>query len=123
MIEINSLWQLLTKYKQVILLLSVCSKQPISKEELDNYYRQFEESTLGYTPIHGYFFQSYFFDSMLDNSIQNLSNNSATQKVIECLAINRSITLNELIKKTRLKKEEIIEILKNHTLQADLGQP
>jgi len=106
---------------RVILLLSVCSKQPISKEELDNYYRQFEESTLGYTPIYGYFFQSYFFDSMLDNWIQNLSNNSATQKVIECLAINRSITLNELIKKTSLKKEEIIEILKNNSLQADLG--
>jgi len=50
------------------------------------------------------------------NWIQNLSEAFATQKVIECLAINRSITLEELIIKTDLKEDEIIAVLHNHTI-------
>ena len=108
---------------KVIALLSICSKQPISYEELDDYYKQFERNSLGHSAIYGYFFQSNFFDIMLDNWLQNLSKSFATQMVIECLAIYRSITLDELIKKTGLKENEIIAVLHNHTVQTDLDLP
>ena len=104
---------------KLILLLSVASKRPISSEELDNYYIQFEKNSLGHSTLRGHFLQSSFFDIVLDNWLQNLPNNSPTQMVIECLAIHRSITLDDLINKTNLKKDEVITIIQNHTVQID----
>jgi hypothetical protein len=60
---------------------------------------------------------------MLDNWIQNLSKSFTSQKVIECIAINRSITLDDLIKKTSLKKDEVIAILHNHSVETDHDVP
>jgi hypothetical protein len=107
-------------FSRVMILLSICSKRPISKEELDDYYRQFEKNFLRHSTIYPYFFQSNFFNTMLDNWIGNLSKGFASQMVVECLAINRSMTLDDLIKKTGLKKDEVIAILHNHSLQTDL---
>jgi hypothetical protein len=110
-------------FSRAMLLLSICSKQPISYKELDNYYDQFERNYFGHSVLYGYFLHSNFFDIVLDNWLQNLPNNFATQKVIECLAINRSITLDELIKKTGLKEDEIIAVLKSHTVQIHFDLP
>jgi len=103
-------------FSRIMLLLSICSKRQISDEELNDYYKKFEKDRLGHSAIYGYFFLSNFFEIVLDNWIQNLSEAFATQKVIECLAINRSITLEELIIKTDLKEDEIIAVLHNHTI-------
>jgi CheY-like chemotaxis protein len=35
-------------FSRAMLLLSMCSKQPISYKELDNYYKQFERNSLGH---------------------------------------------------------------------------
>ena len=110
-----------SRFWRGVLLLSVSSKPPISDKELDNYFRQFEKSSLGHSATHGSFFQSYFFDIMLDNWLRNLSKNFTAQKVIECLAIKRNITLDELIKYTGLEKDKIIVILHNHTIQANFS--
>jgi hypothetical protein len=37
------------------------------------------------------------------------------QKVIECLALNRSITLQQLAEKTNADKEILINVLNNYT--------
>jgi len=107
---------------RLMILLSICSKETVSYEEVDMYYRQFESHSLGHSAIYGYFFLSYFFD-VLGNWLQNGSNVTATQMIIECLAINRSLAVPELIKKTCLKENEIITILNNHTIHTDLNLP
>lgn len=107
---------------RVMILLSICSKQPIAHKELEDYFRQFEINSLGHSNIHAYFFQSYFFDMVLDHWLQNdVCNISATQIVMECLAINRSITLQELIKKTGLKEDEILQFSKIILFQLTLS--
>jgi hypothetical protein len=73
---------------------------------------------LGHSAWHGYFLQSRFFDITLDSWLQNIKN-SATQMVIECLAINGSITLDDLIRKTGLQKDKVIEILQNLSVQTN----
>ena len=110
---------------RLMILLSICNKQPISYEELNDYYKQFERNYFGHSAIYGYFFLSYFLDLIRDNFVQSLSESkvSVIQMIIECLAINRSLTLPELIKKTCLKENEIITILNNHTIHTDLNLP
>jgi hypothetical protein len=110
---------------RLMILLLLCSKQLISYEELDDHYRQFERNYFGHSAVYGYFFLSYFFDLIRDSLLQKLSKSKVCvlQMIIECLALNRSLTLPELIKKTCLKEDEVITILDNHSIHTNLNLP
>jgi hypothetical protein len=111
----NDFWRVMT-------LLCICSKHPISHEEFGEHYQRFESYTLGHSAIHGYFFLQYFLD-VIHYWLQNISNIATAQIIIECLAINRSITLPELIEKSGLKEDEAITVLRKHTVRTSLDLP
>jgi hypothetical protein len=110
-----------------IILLSIFSKSEINQDEFEEYYRQFTEKYLGHSIEHGYLLQSHFFYNLLDKWLKDwllethsLSIIPVAQRIIECLAVNGAITLEELVKNVSMKKEDIIGILDRHSIQKDL---
>jgi hypothetical protein len=83
---------------------------------------------LGHSTIHDYFFQSNFFDIILTQWLQdNISEYRdslfvpISQKVIECLALNRSITLQQLAKKINTEEQDVIKVINNYSLLGDFS--
>jgi len=112
----------------VMILLCLCSKNQISQDEFDKYYRQFQSSLLGYSTIHTYFLQLHFFDSILNlwKNDKNLNHSSdsipVAQIVIECLAINGPMTQKQLAKKSSVKEEDIDKVINNYSVQNNLSK-
>jgi DNA-binding MarR family transcriptional regulator len=124
------------EFWKVIILLRISNKKPIKESEFEEYYRQFENNRLGHPSIHGYFFQSHFFNNivdqwLLDNNYNNSRNVESSlssllpslvqipQIVIECLALNRSLTLQQLVEKSGLQQEEINRVLGKYSMQSN----
>jgi hypothetical protein len=110
-------------WSTMIMLCSI-SKIQISKNEFERYYQLFEYKYLGHSKIEGYFFQSHFFDKILnkwlvDNSILNSSIVPLSQIVIECIAIKRSLTLQQLVQKTSASEEDVKKVLDNYAMKLD----
>jgi hypothetical protein len=118
------------EFWKVIILLSISSKRPIKEGEFEEYYRQFENNRLGHSSIHGYFFQSHFFNHLLDQWL--LDNNSSKdvglsspllvhipQIIIERLALNRSLTLEQLVENSGLQQEQINRVLSKYSIQSN----
>jgi hypothetical protein len=110
-----------------IILLSIFSKSEINQDEFEEYYRQFTEKYLGHSIGHGYLLQSHFFYDLLDKWLkdwlletQSLSIIPVAQRIMESLAFNGAITLQELVKNVSMKKEDIIRILDRYSIQKDL---
>lgn len=110
-----------------IILLSIFSKIEINQDEFEEYYRQFTEKYLGHSIEHGYLLQSNFFYNLLDKWLKDwflethsLSVIPIAQRIIECLAFNGAITLEELVKNVSMKKEDIIGILDRYSIQKDV---
>ena len=68
-----------------------------------------------------------FFYNLLDKWLKDwllethsLSIIPVAQRIIECLAFNRAITLEELVKNVSMKKEDIIGILDRYSIQKDV---
>jgi hypothetical protein len=104
---------------KAITLLCFSSKKPITQNEFENYYTQFERDYLGHFSIPGYFFLTHLFDDVLDQWFQthNACSLSLSQKVIECLALHGPLTMKELIEKTSAKEEDVIKVLGNYSIQ------
>jgi DNA-binding MarR family transcriptional regulator len=121
------------EFWKVIILLCISSKRPIEDSEFEEYYHQFENNRLGYSFIHGYFLQSHFFNNivdqwLLDNNnskeVKSFSSSSLplvkiSQIVLECLALNRSITLSQLIEKSGLPEQQIKRVLGKYSIQSN----
>ena len=114
------------------MLLCISSKSAIKEIEFEEYYRQFENNYVGYSSIHGYFLQSNFFNNIVDQWL--LDNNSKKvessllsspplvkigQIVLECLALNRLLTLQQLIEKSGLQQEQINRVLSKYSMQSN----
>jgi DNA-binding PadR family transcriptional regulator len=112
------------EFWSTMMRLCSISKIQISKSEFQKYYHLFEYKYLGHSAIQGYFFQSHFFDKILskwleDNSTLNPSIVSLSQTVIECIAINRAITLKQLVQKTSASEEDVKKVLDHYTMKLD----
>jgi len=121
------------EFWKVIILLCISSKRPIEDSEFEEYYHQFENNRLGYSSIHGYFLQSHFFNNivdqwLLDNNnskeVKSFSSSSLplvkiSQIVLECLALNRSITLSQLIEKSGLPEQQIKRVLGKYSMKSN----
>ncbi|MGA7899928.1 MAG: hypothetical protein WCA39_13825 [Nitrososphaeraceae archaeon] len=75
-------------------------RTPLSPQEFDKYYRPFEAKFLGYRNAHDFFFQIDFMDKLFKGWIPIHNNESIpiSQKVLECIALHPSITLEQIIK-------------------------
>lgn len=95
----------------------------MNDNEFEDYYRNFEYVRLGHSSINGHLLQSHFLDDIIrrwfsKNScqIQNHSHISFDQMILECLAYNGSLTLKQLAKETDLKKEDVLVVLNNYSI-------
>jgi DNA-binding MarR family transcriptional regulator len=119
------------EFWRVIILLCISSKSAIKEIEFEEYYSQFENNYVGYSSIHGYFLQSNFFNNIVDqwlldnNNSKEIKSSSSPplvkipQVVIECLALHRSLTLSQLIKKSGLQEEQINGVLGKYSIQSN----
>jgi hypothetical protein len=102
------------------------SEKELSINEFEKYYDYFESKYLGHSGIHNYFFQSLFFNKLINNWFEenctsNINEVSLSQKILECIAMNRAIPLQELVKKIGASEESIKEVLNRYTMK--LGYP
>ncbi|PWU80615.1 MAG: hypothetical protein DLM72_11255 [Candidatus Nitrosopolaris wilkensis] len=89
----------------------ILSQKQIDTAIFEKYYGYFERKYLGGSSIRGGFFQIQFFDRLLDKFLR--SNHLREENppvpvahmVLECLAINRSITFDKLVQKIREANE------------------
>jgi hypothetical protein len=120
------------EFWKVIILLCISSKRPIKESEFEEYYRQFENNYVGYSSIHGYFLQSHFFNNLVDQwLVDNINSKDVKssslsslpplvnrpQIVLECLALNRLLTLQQLVEKSGLQQEQINRVLSKYSMQ------
>ena len=49
----------------------------------------------------------------------NINEVSLSQKILECIAMNRAVTLQELVKKIGTSEESIKEVLNRYTMKLD----
>ncbi len=112
------------EFWRAITLLCVCSKNPISQKEFEDYYHKFERNLLGHFNIHGYFFLTPLFDNILDRWLQTHDINSVSlpQKVIECLAFNTPLTMQKLVEEIGATEEDILEVLSSYSIQKNPPQ-
>jgi hypothetical protein len=102
---------------KAITLLCFSIKRPITQNEFENYYIQFERDYLGHFSIPGYFFLTHLFDDVLEQWFQthDVGSLSLSQKVIECLALHGQLTIKELIEETGAKEEDVIKVLDKYS--------
>jgi hypothetical protein len=87
------------------------SKKKVDRVMFERYYDRFEQDKIGNSSIRGGYFQLYFLDRILDDWLKKtkLGKYSAgeprtvplSQKILECLALNRAITLDQLVEEIR----------------------
>jgi DNA-binding PadR family transcriptional regulator len=82
------------------------SKLPVSSEEIDKYYKPFEAKHLGYSQGNDFFFQSDFIAKLFDEWFMIPQNDPIAifQKVLECIALHPSITLEQIIEYLEIQK-------------------
>ena len=104
---------------KAITLLCFFSNKPLTQDEFNDYYLQFERDFLGHYSIHGYFFLTHLFEDVFEQWLQTHDAHSLplSQKVMECLAFNGQLTIEELIDKTGATNEDIIEVINNYSIQ------
>jgi len=86
-------------------IISYCelSKNPISQAEFDKYYKPFEAMYLGYYKAYDFLFQFNFVDKLFKKWINDYNEFTyivpitISQKVLECIALHRSVTLEQII--------------------------
>jgi DNA-binding PadR family transcriptional regulator len=113
------------EFWKATVLLCMVSKKPITQEEFENYYRKFERNFLGHFGIRGYFFLIPLFDTILAQWLQAHNDPrsiSLSQQVIECLAFNGPSIMQKLVEETSAKKEDLIKILNNYSIQSNTRQ-
>ena len=108
------------EFWKIVALICIVGKDQISQSQFEEYYIQFEKDYLGYSASN-HFFQSWLFDKiiqvwLLGNDSDNFSSVPVSQVVIECLALHRSLTHQQLIKETGLKKKDLNEILDKYSI-------
>ena len=95
-------------------MISYCSlsEKPVRPEEFDKYYKAFEDKYIGYSQIHDFFSHFDFFDELFANELKNRRGViTIFQKVMECIALHRSITLDQIteyLTKQRTKRENAV---------------
>ena len=108
------------EFWKAIVLLCDSSKKQLSRKEFEDYYLIFERNFLGHVKIPGYFFLSSLFDSFLEQELHACDSYDAipiSQIIIECLALNGSVTLEELFDLSRAKKNDVIRVLNKYSIQ------
>jgi hypothetical protein len=150
----SEFWEALDKY------CKLC-KGKIGWNTFDSLYLQFEKGYLGYSTNHGYFFQFEFVDRLFDKSLKDnkmriyvpfneqycrIPGFVMFQRVLECLGMNRLLTLEELCRhieeqrhifeqeylknnkeyltgERTVNKQEIERVLERYSLSADYVRP
>jgi len=109
------------EFWKAIIWYCMLNPEQISFHEIEKYCSSFESKYLGHPAINSYIFQSQFFDKLVNNWLKEngkFDNNiSILQKILECLAINRNVTLQQLCQMTAELKDTINEVLGKHTVK------
>jgi hypothetical protein len=100
------------------------SKKIINKNEFDRYYDLFIYKYVGNRSLRGSFFQTSFFDDLFERCSKNIMSEkhkiTISNKILDCLAFNRSITLEQIAQITEVSQDEVREVLNNYTMTTDV---
>jgi DNA-binding PadR family transcriptional regulator len=99
-------------------MISYCelSKHPINREEFDNYYKSFEANYLGYHQSYDILFQFNFVNKLFEKWFPEYSDFeyivpiTISQKVLECIALHRSVTLEQIIDSLHSQKTKFDDV-------------
>jgi DNA-binding PadR family transcriptional regulator len=108
------------KFWRAMMVFCYYSQKQVTLDKVEEFYQLFIRKYLRYSSGHGYSFQLDSFNEMCKDWIQNMILNTdrinLAQKVLEVLAINPAIPLNELAKKTKEYKEmKVKKVLSSYT--------
>jgi hypothetical protein len=98
-------------------MISYCelSKHPISPEEFAKYYKPFEAKYLGYRQAHDFFFQYDSVDKLFEEWLSAKNDNivpiTISQKVLECIGVHRSVTLEQILEHLQVQKTKCNDVL------------
>jgi len=90
-------------------VISYCklSKDTLSPEEFNKYYKTFETKYVGYSKIRDFFFQyepvDKLFEEWLSTNRDDDVHITISQKVLECLALYRSVTLEQILEHLQMQ--------------------
>ena len=109
---------------KAILWYCLLSPGQTTFSDFEKYCSYFEFKYLGHPAINSYLLQSQFFYKLVKSwlernhyTLDNNNNSSISQKVLECMAIKRRVTLQQLCKMTAESEENIKEVLDKHTVK------
>lgn len=110
-------WQAIISYCEL-------SKRPVSSEEFDKYYKPFEAKHLGYSQGNDFFFQSAFMVKLFDKWFTIPQNEPITifQKVLECIALHRSSTLEQIIQHLEIQRAKYEDWIRKHHNESTRNQ-
>jgi len=98
------------EFWKAIILYCIKKSENTSFLEIEKYCSYFEQIYLGHRAVNSYLFQSKFFEKLVRKWIkENGSFNntiSIFQRMLECIAINRNLTIQQLCERTVKEKEE-----------------
>lgn len=109
---------------KAVILLCINSRGEFTQDKFDEYYDEFEYARLGHSSKIGIFLPSHYLSDIIwswlkKNSIWAHDNTpiSLSQKVLECLSYNGSLTLEQLVVKCKTERKDIIDIINNYSIE------
>jgi hypothetical protein len=108
------------EFWKAIIWYCMLNPNQISVADFEKYCSHFESKYLGHHAINSYLLQSQFFYKLVKNWLVNTfdnDNTSISQKVLECMALKRRITLQQLCTMTAESEENVKEVLDKHSVK------
>lgn len=122
------------EFWKIVILLVLSNKK--NNFDFEKYYNEFENDILGFSSTKDYFYRlfpikkiTFLLDAWINHnySAKNAKNDISIQhRILECLAINRNLTLEQIAEKIKVTKDDLnliqdIKILENYPVSEDVG--
>jgi hypothetical protein len=118
--EISSQSSSTEEFWKAIIWYCILNPKQTSSADFEKYCSHFESKYLGHRAINSYLFQSQFFYKLVKNWLVNTfdnDNTSISQKVLECVAIKRRVTIQQLCRMTEESEENVKEVLDKQSVK------
>jgi len=125
---LNSLLKVFTllspqQFWESAFLFSIRQDDYFEKNEFERIYHEYERKIIGYYPKNGYLIRPFSINLLFQKWYKDnykLDNNDSvsvpdSQKILECLARYRSLTLDQLVTKTQIPRGKILMILEGNS--------
>ena len=108
------------EFWKAIIWYCILNPKHTSSADFEKYCSHFESIYLGHRAITSCLLQSQFFCKLVKNWLVNMfdnDNTSISQKVLECLAIKRRVTIQQLCTMTEESEENVKEVLDKQSVK------